>query len=55
MLRREAARPEEGRALAMFLGGAIVAGGVAVVLAANGQVRWPAPAPAALAAGRSPG
>ena len=29
MLRREAARPEEGRALAMFLGGALVAGGVA--------------------------
>ncbi len=27
MLRREAARPEEGRALAMFLGGALVAGG----------------------------
>ena len=26
MLRREAARPEEGRALAMFLGGALVAG-----------------------------
>jgi drug/metabolite transporter (DMT)-like permease len=47
MLRREAARPEEGRALAMFLGGAVVAGGVAVVLAANGQVRWPAPAAAA--------
>lgn len=44
MLRREAARPEEGRALAMFLGGAIVAGAVAAVLAASGQVRWPAPA-----------
>ena len=44
MLRREAARPEEGRALAMFLGGALVAGAVAAVLAANGQVRWPAPA-----------
>ncbi|MEO5882539.1 MAG: DMT family transporter [Caldimonas sp.] len=43
MLRREAARPEEGRALAMFLGGAIVAGAVAGVLAASGQVRWPAP------------
>ena len=47
MLRREAARPEEGRALAMFLGGAIVAAAVAGVLAAGGQVRWPA----ALAAG----
>jgi len=41
MLRREAARPEEGRALAMFLGGAIVAAAVAAVLAAGGQVRWP--------------
>lgn len=32
MLRREAAEPEEGRALAMFLGGAIVSGAIAVVL-----------------------
>jgi drug/metabolite transporter (DMT)-like permease len=46
MLRREAARPEEGRALAMFLGGAVVAGAVAGVLTANGQVRWPASAAA---------
>ena len=46
MLRREAGRPEEGRALAMFLGGAIVAGALASALAANGQVRWPAPADA---------
>ena len=41
MLRREAARPEEGRALAMFLGGALVAGALAVVLGASGAV--PAP------------
>lgn len=44
MLRREAARPEEGRALAMFLGGAIVAGAVAGVLTANGRMGWPTPA-----------
>lgn len=44
MLRREAARPEEGRALAMFLGGALVAGTVAWALAGQGQVRWPPPA-----------
>jgi len=46
MLRREAARPEEGRALAMFLGGAVVAAAVAGVLAASGQARWPTPASA---------
>ena len=32
MLRREASRPEEGRALAMFVGGALVAGALAAVL-----------------------
>ena len=41
MLRREAARPEEGRALAMFVGGAAVAGALAAVLAARGQLPWP--------------
>jgi len=46
MLRREAARPEEGRALAMFAGGVIVAGALAVVLALQGEVAWP-PTPAA--------
>jgi drug/metabolite transporter (DMT)-like permease len=46
MLRREAARPEEGRALAMFAGGVIVAGALGAVLALRGQVAWP-PAPAA--------
>ena len=46
MLRREADRPEEGRALAMFVGGAIVAAALAGVLTASGQVPW-LPAPAA--------
>ena len=41
MLRREAARPEEGRALAMFLGGALVAGTLATALASQGRVAWP--------------
>lgn len=44
MLRREAQQPEESRALAMFLGGVLVAGGLATVLALRGQVDWP-PAP----------
>jgi drug/metabolite transporter (DMT)-like permease len=44
MLRREARRPEEGRALAMFVGGMTVAGVLAVTLAAQGQVAWPPPA-----------
>lgn len=46
MLRREAAQPEEGRALAMFGGGVIVAGALAGTLALQGTVPWP-PAPAA--------
>ena len=46
MLRREAARPEEGRALAMFIGGAMVAGALASALAAQGAVAWPPPAAA---------
>ncbi len=46
MLRREAAQPEAARALAMFLGGAVVAGGLAVALSAAGAVPLP-PAPAA--------
>jgi drug/metabolite transporter (DMT)-like permease len=45
MLRREAARPEEGRALAMFIGGVVVAGALATVMALQGQVAWP-PTPA---------
>lgn len=45
MLRREAHQPELARALAMFLGGAVVAGGLALVLGAQGVVASP-PAPA---------
>ena len=43
MLRREAKRPEEGRALAMFLGGALVAGALAITLASQGALPWPPP------------
>ena len=43
MLRREAQRAEEGRALAMFVGGAVVA--AVLALALHGPVPWP-PAPA---------
>ena len=41
MLRRQAHRPEEGRALAMFAGGAVVAGALAVVLSTQGRIAWP--------------
>lgn len=44
MLRREAAQPAEGRALAMFGGGALVSLGIASVLSAHGGAPWP-PAP----------
>lgn len=40
MLRREAHRPEEGRAFAMFLGGASVAGVLALTLATTGRAPW---------------
>ncbi len=46
LLRREAAQPEMARALAMFLGGAVVAGALACALAATAHVPWPGPAPA---------
>jgi len=46
MLKREAHQPEAARALAMFLGGAVVAGVLATVLSAQGTVPLP-PAPAA--------
>ncbi|HEY4957485.1 MAG TPA: DMT family transporter, partial [Caldimonas sp.] len=46
MLRREADRPEEGRALAMFVGGALVALALAMALTATGAAPAP-PAPAA--------
>lgn len=45
MLRREAQQPEESRAMAMFLGGVLVAGTLAATLAWQGEVAWP-PAPA---------
>ncbi len=46
MLKREAAQPDEGRALAMFLGGAVVAGLTAAALSTAGAagsagVHWP--------------
>jgi len=43
MLKRESAQPEEGRALAMFLGGTVVAGATAAGLSAVGaaSVAWP--------------
>jgi len=44
MLRREARCSEESRALAMFLGGVLVAGSLATVLVLQGQAAWP-PAP----------
>ncbi len=44
MLRREAEQPAEGRALAMFGGGALVSLGLASLLAAQGGAPWP-PAP----------
>jgi drug/metabolite transporter (DMT)-like permease len=47
LLRREAHQPEAARALAMFLGGAVVAAGLALALGAQGQV----PVPPALAPG----
>lgn len=46
MLRREAHRPEEGRALAMFGGGMLVAGALALALGPGGRVAaLPAAAP----------
>jgi drug/metabolite transporter (DMT)-like permease len=45
MLRREANRPEEGRSLAMFVGGAIVAAALAAFLTTSGAAP-PPPAPA---------
>jgi len=40
MLRREAASPAAGRALAMFAGGVLVAGALASVLALRGELPW---------------
>jgi len=41
MLRHEAKRPEEGRALAMFVGGVLVAGALGSALSLQGQLPWP--------------
>jgi drug/metabolite transporter (DMT)-like permease len=50
MLRREAHRPEAARALAMFLGGCLVAAVLAVGLSLHGAAPWPpTPAPGWLA------
>ena len=50
MLRREARQPEPARALAMFIGGVLVAGALATLLASRGSVPWPVlPAPPWLA------
>ncbi|MDE2147382.1 MAG: DMT family transporter, partial [Burkholderiales bacterium] len=46
LLKRLAAQPSEARALAMFLGGALVAGSLAAALGGPAGVPWP-PAPAA--------
>ena len=51
MLRREAQQPEEGRALAMFAGGALVAGVLATLLAWGAHVPWPAAPSWGVAAG----
>ena len=45
MLRREAQRSQESRALSMFMGGVLVAGVIAVTLGLRGEAAWP-PAPA---------
>jgi len=44
MLRRESQRSDESRALSMFAGGVLVAGVLASVLAARGNLAWPADA-----------
>jgi drug/metabolite transporter (DMT)-like permease len=41
LLRREAHRPDESRALAMFTGGVLIAGALASVLAAHGSLAGP--------------
>ena len=41
MLKRTADRPEEGRVLAMFVGGAVVAALLGAALSAHGDIAWP--------------
>jgi drug/metabolite transporter (DMT)-like permease len=43
LLKREAHQPDAARALAMFLGGSLVAGVLALGLGAQGSVPWPPP------------
>ena len=47
MLRRESHRPEEGRALAMFVGGALVSGALGALLAQAGVIAPPVVLPGA--------
>jgi drug/metabolite transporter (DMT)-like permease len=49
MLRREAHQPESARALAMFVGGTVVAGALGAALALQGLVPWPVAPHASLA------
>jgi drug/metabolite transporter (DMT)-like permease len=51
LLRRAAHRPEEGRAVAMFGGGVVVAGVLATTLALQGALAWPPPPAPSWAAG----
>lgn len=46
LLRREAAQPDLARALAMFLGGSVVAGALALALGSGAGVPWPGSAAA---------
>jgi drug/metabolite transporter (DMT)-like permease len=56
MLRREAHRPEAARALAMFLGGSLIAGALALALSLQGTVPWPpTPAPGWIGGGLAMG
>lgn len=41
MLKREAHRSEEGRAMAMFAGGVVVAGTLALLLSVQARIAWP--------------
>lgn len=48
MLKRTGDRPEAGRVLAMFVGGAVVAGALALALSLRGEITWPLAAEASL-------
>ncbi|MES2890053.1 MAG: EamA family transporter [Pseudomonadota bacterium] len=51
LLRREAARSDASRAMAMFLGGAVIAGASAALLATANVVPWPGPLSGPVVAG----